>query len=89
MASRTFSISLGLVAHPWCPSEGKFVDGMDIDGIEEETPMDEGTPEPEDDKARAVRFVNSAHDEPASEKKDSQPDEEHRECELPKPPQAT
>ena len=44
--------------------------------------MDEGTPEPEDDKARAVRFVNSVHDEPQSETKETQLDEEPRESEA-------
>lgn len=69
-----------------CPSEGKFVDGMDIDGIEEETPMDEGTPEPEDHKpeTRAVRFVSSACDEPEPEMKDDQPDEERPESSMSK-----
>lgn len=87
MVSRTSSISLALVAHAsGAASEGKFVDGMDIDGIEEETPMDEGTPEPEDDrdKTRAVRFINSARDGPEPETKDDQPDEEQLESAVPK-----
>ena len=51
--------------------------------------MDEGTPEPEDDKARAVRFVNSVHDEPDPEMKDNQPDKEYRDSEVSVPPKDT
>ena len=50
---------------------------MDIDGIEEETPMDEGTPEPEDDRTRSVRFVNHAGSERDVEPRD-EPNEDFR-----------
>ncbi|KZT74434.1 hypothetical protein DAEQUDRAFT_761289 [Daedalea quercina L-15889] len=63
-------------------NEGKFVDGMDIDGIEEETPMDEGTPE--DDKTRAVRFVNYARSEPDVEPREELANKDYRESMVPR-----
>ncbi|TFY57814.1 hypothetical protein EVJ58_g6794 [Rhodofomes roseus] len=63
-------------------NEGKFVDGMDIDGIEEETPMDEGTPE--DDETRVVRFVNYARSEPDLDPRDEPTSEDPHEGVAPK-----
>ncbi|KAH9938666.1 uncharacterized protein B0H18DRAFT_22606 [Fomitopsis serialis] len=63
-------------------NEGKYVDGMDIDGIEEETPMDEGTPE--DDDTRVVRFVNYARSEPDLEPREEPANEDLSESVAPK-----